>query len=174
MIQNRQTCGKYWVFTISMSAGDMVDFKVKDPNNLLQQNVSLNIMLEGGCNLKVVGSIMSDGKLTGHIRSSVIPALAGFDTYWQNNNWVGEGKATMTTDVPSIYLCVSIKENNTSLPISYQIVDMDSAVIPVGALFIPTVSCGEYLKNQPYVNETSGLTLPAQDGKVIIIQEVEQ
>lgn len=171
MIQNRQACGKYTVFTINMDTADKVEFTVLNSNDHLKNLVSLTMLLEGEASLDVKGAIYLDNKVTPFSSLDIIAELDPFDKHRTNGDWLKNTKVVLTANKPSIYLCVSVKAA-THTPVSYDIKDISLAEIPVGALFIPTVDCGEYLKNQPYVNETNGLILPQQEGKIIIVQEL--
>lgn len=172
MIQNRQTCGKYTVFTINMDAEDKVEFSVADPNEHLKNLVSLTMLLEGECSLDVKGAISLNNQVTPFSSSTIISGLDPFDKHRTAGDWLKNTKVVLTANKQSIYLCASVKAR-TPKPVTYEIKDINLTDIPVSALFILTVDCGEYLKNKPYVNEITGLTLEAQEGKIIIVQEAE-
>lgn len=172
MLKNRQLIGKYNVFTISMDADEQVAFTVMKPNNHLSKLVTLSMLLEGQGTLDVTGELYEDNKVTPFFSSTPLSSFDPFDRHRTQANWLDNTKVLLTAKTPAVYLCVSIA-SRVDAPVTYEIKDINLTEIPVSALFILTVDCGEYLKNKPYVNEITGLTLEAQEGKIIIVQEAE-
>lgn len=174
MTQVTERCGDYTVYLHEIAAHEKVEFSVREPNNHLATLVSASLLLDGPCVLDVRGEVFVDGKAVPYSRTDAVPALVGFDTFRQDRHWVSSIKTTMTAPAGGTYVCVSVAPRG-QLPVSYFVADIDGAVIPTGALFVPTVafSCNgrDYAKHTPYVNDAEALTLAAQGGKLLVVQK---
>lgn len=174
MISSHETLSVFNIFKLSMEAGEKIDFQIAQPNVLLSSITSASLMLKGSCSLSISGAVYESEGVTPHIRTDVIPSLTGFDTYRRKLNWASAITTTLSSLEPSIYLCVTLAPDG-KIPLRYSIIDSNNAVIPQGALFIPTENCSIgnniYLKHEPYLNEIAELSLQSQLGKVIIVEK---